>query len=309
MSAPNGTLVNGQPLIESSASISDGEAPAITSANQAAFATGLSGTFTVTSTGTPSAFLSEAGALPSGLGFLDNGDGTATLSGTPAAGSAGAYPITITAGNGVPPVATQSITVTVEAPPPTTSVLIPANGATVSGTAATLDASASNATSVEFALFGGSYGLNGHLVGTATPTIYGWLDLWNTTTVANGSYVLISYATGPGGSTASTGVGVTVRNAPPTTSVLIPANGATVSGTAATLDASASNATSVEFALFGGSYGLNGHLVGTATPTIYGWLDLWNTTTVANGSYVLISYATGPGGSTASTGVGVTVRN
>ena len=63
-----------------------------------------------------------------------------------------------------------------------------------------------------FALFGGSYGLNGHLVGTATPTIYGWLDLWNTTTVANGSYVLISYATGPGGSTASTGVGVTVRN-------------------------------------------------------------------------------------------------
>ena len=62
-----------------------------------------------------------------------------------------------------------------------------------------LDASASNATTVEFVLFGGSYGLSGHVVGTATPTLYGWLDSWNTTTVPNGSYVLVSYASGPGG--------------------------------------------------------------------------------------------------------------
>ena len=49
-----------------------------------------------------------------------------------------------------------SFTVTVEKPP-TTSVLIPSNGATLSGSIS-LDASASNATSVEFWLFGGSYG-------------------------------------------------------------------------------------------------------------------------------------------------------
>jgi len=190
--------------------------------------------------------------------------------------------------------------------PLTTAVLVPASGATVSGSTA-LDATASNATSVEFWLFGGSYGYSGHLVGTATPTIYGWLDSWNTTTVANGSYVLLSEAFGSGGSTFSSGVSITVKN-PPTTNVLVPSNGAKLSGSTY-LDASASNATSVVFALFGGSYGLSGHVVGTATPTLYGWLDNWNTTTVSNGSYVLLSYASGPGGSTASSGVSVTVSN
>ena len=41
--------------------------------------------------------ITETGALPSGVTFTDNGDGTATLAGTPAAGTAGSYPITITA--------------------------------------------------------------------------------------------------------------------------------------------------------------------------------------------------------------------
>ena len=192
---------------------------------------------------------------------------------------------------------------------PTTSVLNPSNKATVSGTATTLDASATNATSIEFVLFGGSYGLSGHSVGAATLTYYGWVDTWNTTTVPNGSYVLVSYASGAGGSTASSGVSITVNNAsPPTTSVLIPSKGATVSGST-TLDASATNATSIEFVLFGGSYGLSGHSVGAATLTYYGWVDTWNTTTVPNGSYVLVSYASGAGGSTASSGVSITVHN
>ena len=52
--------------------------------------------------------------------------------------------------------ASQSFNVTVEKPP-TTSVLLPSNGATMSGSTV-LDASASNATSVEFRLFGGIYG-------------------------------------------------------------------------------------------------------------------------------------------------------
>ena len=192
---------------------------------------------------------------------------------------------------------------------PTTSVLVPSNGASLSGTAATLDASASNATSVKFWLFGGSYGYSGHLVGTATPTNYGWLYSWNTTTVPNGPYALLSEAFGPGGSAFSAGVSITVNNAPPATSVIIPNNGATLSGTAATLDASASNATSVQFWLFGGSYGYSGHLVGTATPTNYGWLYSWNTKTVPNGSYALLSEAFGPGGSAFSTHVSITVSN
>ena len=192
---------------------------------------------------------------------------------------------------------------------PTTAVLVPSKGATVSGTATTLDASASNATSVEFLLFGGTYGYNAPTVCSATLTYYGWVCNWNTTTVPNGSYVLVSQATGADGSNYSSGVSMTVNNPPPTTSVLIPAKGATLSGTAATLDASASNATSVEFLLFGGSYGFSAPVVCTATPTYYGWLCAWNTTTVPDGSYVLVSEAFNSTTSAFSSGVSVTVKN
>ncbi len=94
-------------------------------------------------------------------------------------------------------------------PTPTTSVGIPSNGATLSGSTY-LDAYASNATSVKFLLFGGSYGYAAPVVCTASPTIYAWLCGWDTTTVPNGSYVLVSEAINSAGSTFSSGVGVTV---------------------------------------------------------------------------------------------------
>jgi hypothetical protein len=208
-------------------------------------------------------------------------------------------------------VATGTFQVTVQ---PTTQyftrVLVPSNGAVLAG-APFLDAGAGDAlgvTKVVFELSGGT--LSDKVIATATPTLFGWLAKWNTTTVPNGSYSLESVATDAAANTdTSTPITITVNNPAPTTTVLVPSNGATLSGTAATLDASASNATSVEFALFGGTYGLSGHLIGTATATIYGWLDSWNTTTVPNGSYVLVSVASGPGGSGFSTGVTVTVAN
>lgn len=95
--------------------------PAITSGSGTTFIEGTSGSFTVVSTGSPTSSMSETGSLPSGVTFTDNGDGTATLSGTPASGSAGVYPITITASNGVPPDATQSFTLIVDAAPAFTS--------------------------------------------------------------------------------------------------------------------------------------------------------------------------------------------
>ena len=76
-------------------------APAITSAAATTFTTGALGTFTVTTTGSPTPTVSESGALPGGVTFTDNGNGTATLSGTPTA--AGTYPLTFTAANGVAP--------------------------------------------------------------------------------------------------------------------------------------------------------------------------------------------------------------
>ena len=88
-------------------------APAITSANSTTFTVGTAGSFTITTTGSPTPSLTKTGALPSPVTFKDNGNGTATLSGTPAAGTAGSYPITITASNGVGTAATQSFTLTV----------------------------------------------------------------------------------------------------------------------------------------------------------------------------------------------------
>ncbi len=191
-----------------------------------------------------------------------------------------------------------------------TRVVLPADGATLAG-APYLDALASDApgvTKVVFEVTGGS--LINKVIATATLTYYGWLAQWNTTAVPNGIYSLQSVATDADNNTdTSTPITVTVNNQPPVTAVLIPSNGATLSGTAATLDASASNATSVEFWLFGGSYGYTGHLVGTATPTYYGWLYSWNTTTVPNGSYALLSEAFGPGGSAFSPHLSMTVKN
>ena len=88
---------------------------AITSDDHASFAAGDAGTFDVTTAGgfPDQPALSLSGTLPSGVSFSDNGDGTATFSGTPAADAGGSYPLTVTASNAVAPDATQSFTLTV----------------------------------------------------------------------------------------------------------------------------------------------------------------------------------------------------
>ena len=80
------------------------------------------GPVTVTTSGFPApAVAGSGGRLPAGLSFSDNGNGTATLSGTPAAGTEGAYAFTLTASNGVGQAATQSTTLYVDQPPTITS--------------------------------------------------------------------------------------------------------------------------------------------------------------------------------------------
>ena len=122
-------------------------------------------------------------------------------------------------------------------------------------------------------LTGGSY--NKTVIGTATSTHYGYILQWNTTSVPGGTYTLQSLVTDNFGNTAySTGITITVDNTPPTTAVLVPATGATLSGTSATLDATASASygvgiTKVQFVLTGGSY--NKTVLGTATLTLYGY--------------------------------------
>ena len=67
------------------------QAPAITSAASHDLHGGRGGHFTVTTTGFPTPALSESGTLPTGVTFVDNGNGTATLSGTTTATPAGSY--------------------------------------------------------------------------------------------------------------------------------------------------------------------------------------------------------------------------
>ena len=68
------------------------EAPTITSDDNTTFTEGENGTFTVTTTGdSPISLSLSTDDLPAGVGFVDNGDGTATVSGTPFVGTASTY--------------------------------------------------------------------------------------------------------------------------------------------------------------------------------------------------------------------------
>jgi hypothetical protein len=87
-------------------------------------------TFTIISTGSPTPNVTETGTLPSGVTWTDTGAGTARLSGSPVAGTAGKYSITVTASNGVNPNATQTFTLTVMQPPQLTS---PVSGSNIGG--------------------------------------------------------------------------------------------------------------------------------------------------------------------------------
>src|SRR3569623_1785941 len=88
-------------------------APTITSADTATFDTGVAGSFTITTTGSPTPAISEAGPLPPTVTFHDNGNGTATISGTPEPGTLGQGQVTITANNGVNPNAVQTLNILV----------------------------------------------------------------------------------------------------------------------------------------------------------------------------------------------------
>jgi hypothetical protein len=185
------------------------------------------------------------------------------------------------------------------APPPSSQVVIPVTGATVTSTQVVLDASASpGVTQIQFELTGGT--LSDFRIATATPTIYGWIAVWNSTTVVSGTYTLQSVATSEGSSATSAGISITVSNGEASMSFVLP-NGA-VSGTHAVFDAvGPAGVTSVQFAYsaIGDAYGnFNPGCPATgsvpeymyictisATPTIYGWIALWNSTEVPNGSY------------------------
>jgi hypothetical protein len=95
-----------------------------------------------------------------------------------------------------------------------TNLIIPTDGAKLKRTRL-LDAAASDnsgVTKVEFHLLDRDK-IHGTLVVAATPSAYGWFAYWNTTSVANGTYMLQSIAYGPDDKTSySPGITITVIN-------------------------------------------------------------------------------------------------
>ena len=193
-----------------------------------------------------------------------------------------------------------------------TRVLLPSAGSVLTGSQY-LDAGAGDlpgVTGVRFELTGGALGQA--VIATGTPTLFGWLAGWDTTTVPDGTYALQSVATdGSSDVSRSTPVTVTVNNPAPATTVVLPADGATVSGTRQYLDATAtSGVTRVVYEISGGPSNVTDVQIATGTATLYGWLAAWNTTTVPNGTYTLQSVASyGGGTSGTSQPVSVTVDN
>ena len=95
--------------------------------------------------------------------------------------------------------------------PPTTGILRPAAGATLSGVQV-LDAGASAPLGVTKVIFSIS-GQGKTISQSATTTAYGWLSRWNTTSVPNGTYKVRSVAYGITGlAGTSTGIAVSVKN-------------------------------------------------------------------------------------------------
>jgi subtilase family serine protease len=91
-----------------------GIAPAITSPYQVTFIAGMPNSFAVTTTGSPTPFLSEIGPLPPGVEFTNDENGMGALTGNPPWWTRGTqFSITFKASNGVSPNAVQNFTLSV----------------------------------------------------------------------------------------------------------------------------------------------------------------------------------------------------
>jgi hypothetical protein len=106
--------------------------PAITSATSATATVGKAFSFTVTTTGYPTPSLGWSGTLPPGLSFTDNGDGTATISGTPTGASSAdlAWEATNASGETTQPFALTIVSPPPPSTPPPTTSQTPAPGST-----------------------------------------------------------------------------------------------------------------------------------------------------------------------------------
>ncbi|MFN0027971.1 MAG: Ig-like domain-containing protein [Acidimicrobiales bacterium] len=184
-------------------------------------------------------------------------------------------------------------------PAPTAVISAPTAGATVSGTALTVSANATNAVGVQFRVGATNIG--------AEDTTAPYSTVWDSTTVANGTHNLTAVARNSAGQTVtSAAVAVSVQNAappppPPTVSITAPTAAATVSGATVAVTANATNAAGVQFKVNGVNLG--------AEDTVAPYSATWDSTTVANGTHAVSAEARNSAGAIATASVSVTVSN
>jgi hypothetical protein len=175
-------------------------------------------------------------------------------------------------------------------PAPTTTVAYPSAGGSV-GVGSYFAATASaQTTRLEFRLTGP--GLDDTLLGNAVSTPYGWFLLARTDAFPEGAYQLRSVAYDAGGqSGASPPIPITIDRHVPSTQIVVPPASATFAGNVV-LDAAAQDNVKVvwvEFHATGGS--LQNVVVGIGVPSPFGWIAIWDTSAVPDGTYLVRSVA------------------
>jgi hypothetical protein len=180
-----------------SVSLNVDEAPAITSASQTAFAHGVAGSFTVTTTGFPTPSITNANfagcsksSLPTGVTFTDNGNGTATIASTTSSPS-GSTTFCLNASNGVGSAATQTFTLNINS---VTGIAI--ENVIVNGSSATPSCSGLGTASETCTV--GSGNNNSMTVQVGFVNSSGTLTIYSVTLAETVNYAITGHNTGSG---------------------------------------------------------------------------------------------------------------
>ena len=203
---------------EVSQSVTIGNAPAFTSAANTTFTAGVAGSFTVAASAAPTPSLSAA--PPAWTSFVDNHDGTATLSATPPAGSVGNASFAIQAGNPIG-TATQNFSLTVAQAASTVSVMAPASFTL--GAPANLSVNVAPATANSL-VPGGSFNIALGTASCSATLINGSGSCSLTPTTAGAQTLAATYLGDADFSASSASIGVTVNKVTTTLTVVAPGN-------------------------------------------------------------------------------------
>lgn len=174
--------------------------------------------------------------------------------------------------------------VPVDTTAPSVSINSPSNGSTVSGTVNVSLSSSDNVGVIRTELF-----INGSIFGTSTSSSASFS--WNTTTFADGTYILEARAYDAANNIGSRSISVTVRNSvvadttAPAVAIISPTNGSRLKGRSVNVDVRASDnvgVTRVELYI-------NGILSGTSSSASPRFT--WKIGSIPSGTYTLQSFA------------------